>query len=84
MLNAFDMVALPVFDQQGATSNISAAVPTTRTKLVPRKGVTDAWTDEMKDILASRKLTRITSEDGPPSRERLAAKVPSQVAALFL
>lgn len=62
MVNIIDMVAPPLVDQQGSNNGITANVPVTRTKLIPRKGVTDSWRDELRDILASRKLTRITAD----------------------
>ena len=47
-----DMVALPVIDQR------TAGQSHTTTKLVPRKGASDTWRDEMADILAAHELTR--------------------------
>ena len=39
-----DMVALPVVDMRtSGNGQIGSALSHTRTKLVPRKGVTDAW-----------------------------------------
>ena len=38
-----DMVALPVYDQRTTSSLNTSDYPSTAAKLVPRKGVTDAW-----------------------------------------
>ena len=69
-----DMVALPVVDAR--TSATANNIPSTGIKLVPRKGVTDAWFDEMNDLLASRKLTKITHEKQPPTVDDMAAHLP--------
>ena len=69
-----DMVALPVVDSR--TSTTSNNTPSTGIKLVPRKGVTDAWFDEMNDLLAARKLTKITHEKQPPTIDEVAAYLP--------
>ena len=56
-----DMVALPVIDQRTSTSDH----PSTATKLMPRKGVTESWFEQMNDLLSQRKLTQVTKEDRP-------------------
>ena len=72
-----DMVVTPVFDQRPITTfGNKGSVPTTTTKLEPRKGPTDAWRDEMLDILSSEKLTSITGELRPPTIAELTAKAP--------
>ena len=45
-----DMVALPVIDQRTTGQSHTTA------KLVPRKGASDTWRDEMADILAAHEL----------------------------
>ena len=79
-----DMVALPLIDSRTSTSASSTLnLPCTTHKLVPRKGVTDAWFDEMNDLLAQRKLTQITHETRPPSVDDLAALLPGMPAHML-
>ena len=65
-----DMVALPVIDQR------TAGQSHTTTKLVPRKGASDTWRDEMADILAAHELTRIVQDSRPPSIEEIQQSLP--------
>ena len=74
-----DMVVAPVFDQR--PTNITTlvnkgGVPSTTAKLEPRKGPSDAWRDELSDILSAEKLTQITGELRPPTLAEIAAKAP--------
>ena len=75
-----DMVATPLYDSR-QTPNITAGTlsgPTgTSMKLIPRKGYTDAWHDEMNDMLALRNLTTITREHSPPTEMEVAAQLPN-------
>ena len=54
-----DMVAFPLIDPRHSTSQPNG-ISCTSTKLVPRKGYTDTWFDEMNDLLASRKLSAVS------------------------
>ena len=54
------MVAFPVFDHRSTTHG-SSGYPSTGVKLVPRKGVTASWTDELNDILSSKKLSAVAA-----------------------
>ena len=78
------MVAPHLVDQQNSNSGFGSVVPATRTKLIPRRGVNDAWKDDMHDLLASKKLTRISGETGPPSKEQLTAMLPALLTAPFI
>ena len=72
-----DMVALPVVDMRtSANGQLSSMLSHTRTKLVPRKGVTDAWYDDLNDVLSSYKLTKITYEQRPPLLQELIGLLP--------
>ena len=70
-----DMVVLPVFDQRTSTDGSPAEAARTSTKLVPRKGVTETWRDEMSDILAVKKLGKVAAEVHPPTLEYLQAQL---------
>ena len=70
-----DMVALPLIDARTSASG-TTAVAHTRTKLIPRKGISDAWADDMADILSAHKLSSVSSELNPPSLQELTAKLP--------
>ena len=72
-----DMVVLPVVDMRtSANGQLSSMLSHTRTKLVPRKGVTDAWYDDLNDVLSSYKLTKITQEQRPPLLQELIGLLP--------
>ena len=68
------MVALPLIDPRQSTNQHNTAISTS-TKLVPRKGYTDSWYDEMGDILAARKLTAVANEPKPPTIPEIAAQL---------
>ena len=70
-----NMVALPLLDSRSSSSN-TAALAHTRTKLVPRKGVTDAWIDDLNDILAANRLSAVANEQSPPLMQDVTAKLP--------
>ena len=75
---ASDMVAFPLYDPRqstNVTSNNFSGITGTSKKLVPRKGYTDAWFDEMNDMLAARNLTTITREYSPPTEMEIAAQL---------
>ena len=72
-----DMVVLPVVDMRtSGNGQIGTALSHTRVKLVPRKGVTDAWYDDLHDVLSSYKLTKITQEQRPPLLQELIGLLP--------
>ena len=71
-----DMVA-PLIDPRTATST-GRGCPQTTHKLVPRKGINDAWHDEMSDILATYELTTITTEKLPPSLNDAGRQLPNE------
>ena len=71
-----DMVA-PLIDPRTAAGSTGRVCPQTSVKLVPRKGITDAWHDEMSDILATNELTAITLEKLPPSLQDAALQLPN-------
>ena len=75
-----DMVAqmvgcqrLTTGDHRLSTGNLQC----TRTKLVPRKGATLAWTSELSDILAARGRTFVVAEQRPPTLESFQLRLPS-------
>ena len=74
LLNS-DMVVLPVFDQRTSTDGSATEVARTSTKLVPRKGVTESWRDEMSDILAAKKLGKVAAEQHPPRLDYMQAEL---------
>ena len=76
ILNISDMVAFPVFDSRTTTPTLPAGTVATSTKLIPRRGVTDVWLDELNDLLSSRKLTQITHEQQPATFQDVSAKLP--------
>ena len=74
-----DMVVAPVFDQRPTNTTTfvnKGSVPSTTAKLEPRKGPSDAWRDELSDILSAEKLTQIIGELRPPTIAEIAASVP--------
>ena len=77
VLNISDMVAFPVFDSRTTTHTLPTGTVSTSTKLVPRRGVTDVWLDELTDLLSSRKLTQITNEEQPATYQEVSAQLPS-------
>ena len=59
-----DMVA-PLIDPRPSTGNFQTGVGSnmlTSAKLVPRKGASAAWLDELNDILAAQQLIAVTKE----------------------
>ena len=79
-----DMVVLPVVDMRtSANGQLSSMLSHTRTKLVPRKGVTDAWYDDLNDVLSSHKLTKITNELRPPLLQELIGLLPGVPANMI-
>ena len=76
VLGTSHMVAVPVVDSRHTTIS-TGAHPSTRTKLIPRKGVNDAWTDELNDLLSSNKLTDVSRETGPPSLQDAIDRLPN-------
>ena len=67
------MVALPVIDNRPAANATLFGSPVcTGTKLVPRKGSTPSWNDELSDVLAAHQLIEIKSEEHPPTHEQLS------------
>ena len=75
------MVAAPVIEQRQATHG-SSGYPTTSVKLVPRKGVTESWTDELADLLSARRLTGVSREQAAPTLGETAACLPGVAAHL--
>ena len=70
-------MVVPVVDMRTSSNGqLGQVLSHTRTKLVPRKGVTDAWFDELNDILSAYKLTAITYEKQPPSLQELVQNLP--------
>ena len=70
-----DMVAFPVIDSRPSTHG-SSGHPTTSVKLVPRKGVSESWADELNDLLAAKKLTSVSREHAAPTLGETAARLP--------
>ena len=52
-------------------------------KLVPRKGVTASWTDELNDILSSKKLSAVAKEQAPPTLGDTASRLPGVAAHII-
>ena len=75
------MVAAPVIEQRQATHG-SSGYPTTSVKLVPRKGVTESWTDELADLLSARRLTGVSREQAAPTLGETASRLPGVAAHL--
>ena len=69
------MVAFPVVNPRQST-NGTGSLQYTNHKLVPRKGLTDVWTDELNDLLASRKLTSVSQEKTPPTLQDTTSLLP--------
>ena len=73
--NPESMVLLTLLDQresraapiQTGASFVDNHCVRTRTQLVPRKGPSVAWMDDMNDILAEQHLINISKEDQPPT-----------------
>ena len=74
-----DMVAfqhpvqrLTTIDNRSATGDF----PHTRTKLVPRKGASVAWTAELNDILSAKGRTNVIGEQQPPTIDSFITRLP--------
>ena len=67
-----NMVAFPVGDLRSSTNVIGDNVSTS-SKLVPRKGVTPQWREQLADILSAQKLSQVAMERRPPTLEQLRA-----------
>ena len=61
------MVALPVVEQRTTTSASNQNIPCTTIKLSPRKGVADAWYEQLNDLLSLQGLTKLSNEEHPPT-----------------
>ena len=70
------MVALPVVEQRTTTSASNHNIPCTAIKLSPRKGVTDAWHEQMNDLLSLQGLTKVSNEEHPPSLAIVTSMLP--------
>ena len=70
-----DMVAFPVIDSRPSAFG-SSGHSCTSAKLIPRKGVTESWADELNDLLAAKKLTSVSREHAAPTLGETAARLP--------
>ena len=86
---AIPQVVLPLFDKRTATNDfqgnmlLGAGLCTSK-KLVPRKGASAAWLDDINDIMASQQLLQVTTEHLPPTQEQVSAALqgfPDDLAA---
>ena len=65
---AIPQVVLPLFDKRTATNDfqgnmlLGAGLCTSK-KLVPRKGASAAWLDDINDIIASQQLLKVAAEE---------------------
>ena len=71
-----DMVATPLVDQRNSTGAHGEHASTT-IKLIPRKGMSAQWEEQLSDILASLKLTTIVKETRPPTLNEVTAMAPN-------
>ena len=89
---AIPLVALPLFDKRTSTTDsqghmLIGAGSCTSTKLIPRKGASAAWLDDIGDILSNQRLLQVTGEDQPPTHEQVSAALqdfPDELAAELL